>query len=245
MSALGILLASRTLHRSCDVSRVHSKVERLDLETLLSGVSSKARNLCSRGILFALPAETELGFSASASEVLVSSRTHDRYSCAMPTHPGRLHHNTPGWVPDGAPFHIRLRVDSAQAAALIEPALGIQLLLAAKRYHDLGHWWCELFLLMPDHTHAILGFPASAGMSKTVRQWKRGTARFQKVQWQDGYFDHRLRSEGESQEKWGYIRRNPVVKGLSRNEDEWPWWWSAVVGNKLLPEEFSRPGGDT
>ncbi len=117
---------------------------------------------------------------------------------------------------------------------MVELPLGIDLLRGARRYHDDGHWWCELFLLMPDHVHAILAFPSVPGMSETLRNWKRATARFHRVRWQGGFFDHRLRSGAESNEKWHYIRRNPVVKNFCATEDAWPWWWSAMLPNPLL-----------
>jgi putative transposase len=148
----------------------------------------------------------------------------------MRAYPGRLYHETPGWVRDGALFHIRLRATTTQSS-LIEPALGRDLLTAVRRYHDLGHWWCELFLLMPDHAHAILAFSCVPGMTITLRNWKRGTKRFQRVDWQEGFFDHRLRDEKETTETWHYIRRNPVIKKLCAGEDAWPWWWSSVVPN--------------
>jgi putative transposase len=152
----------------------------------------------------------------------------------MHEYPGRLHHKTPGWVKDGVIFHIRVRAEKRQMPSLIEPNLATELLKAVRRYHDLGHWWCELFLLMPNHAHALLAFPAEPGMSDTLRNWKRGTTRFQGVEWQEGYFDHRLR-EGESlRDAWNYIRRNPVVKGLCATEDDWRWWWSASLPNPLL-----------
>jgi putative transposase len=151
----------------------------------------------------------------------------------MRAYPGRLYHNTPGWVRDGARFHVRLRAGQAQSS-LIEPGLGRLLLDAARRYHDLGHWWCELFLLMPDHAHAILSFPAEPGMTVTIRNWKRGTKRFQEVEWQEGFFDHRLRTQEEANEKWHYIRRNPAAKNLCDTDDAWPWWWSAITSNPLL-----------
>ena len=153
----------------------------------------------------------------------------------MHEYPGRLYHNTPGWVKDGSLFHIRIRVESLQAAALVEPHLGAGLLDAARRAHVQGQWWCELFLLMPDHLHAILAFADEPGMSETMRNWKRGTARLQGVAWQEGYFDHRLRSEKEARETWDYIRRNPVVKKLCLTEAEWPWWWSGLMENPLQP----------
>src|SRR5688572_2222292 len=93
--------------------------------------------------------------------------------------PGRLYHNTPGWVRPGALFHIRLRAEATQSLALIDRVLAPDILADVRRYHELGRWWCELFLLMPDHAHAILAFPSEPGFTVTLRNWKRGTSRFQ------------------------------------------------------------------
>lgn len=144
----------------------------------------------------------------------------------------RLHHQTPGWVESGASFHVRIRVQAVQATALTEPTLALQLIEAARRYHDLGRWWCELFLLMPDHLHALMVFPEEPGMSATIRDWKRGVARFQRVAWQTNYFDHRIRNAAEFAETWHYIRRNPVEKSLCAQEDDWSWWWSALTSTR-------------
>jgi REP element-mobilizing transposase RayT len=144
----------------------------------------------------------------------------------MREYPGRLHHQTPGWVPGGAAFHVRIRA-SSEMHPLTQPNTAGELLASARRYHDLAHWWCTLFLLMPDHVHAIVSVPRTSTMSTTVMNFKRATTRFQSVRWQSGYFDHRLRSPDDARETWDYIRLNPVVKGLCTTGDEWPWWWSA------------------
>ncbi len=81
---------------------------------------------------------------------------------------------------------------------------------------------------MPDHLHALLAFPRESGMAVVIRNWKRGAARIQGVHWQDNFFDHRIRSKAEAQEKWLYMRRNPVVKGLCAKEEDWPYWWAAT-----------------
>ena len=83
---------------------------------------------------------------------------------------------------------------------------------------------------MPDHLHALLRFPPNPGLIATVHNWKRGTARFQGVQWQDNFFDHRILSQKEAQGKWRYIRMNPVVKQLCVTEDDWPHWCSGSLG---------------
>ena len=146
----------------------------------------------------------------------------------MKEFPCRLHHNTPGWVKENALFHVRVRVAPEQKPFLTDPALAPELLAAARRYHELSKWWCELFLVMPDHWHALMVFPREPGMAATIRDWKRGTARFQGVNWQENFFDHRIRNPQEAEKKWQYIKRNPVVKDLSPHEDDWPWWWSGL-----------------
>jgi putative transposase len=138
----------------------------------------------------------------------------------------------PTWVKDGALFHIRIRAVVEQTSVLTESNLARELLVAAQRYHELGHWWCKLILVMPDHVHALLAFTPELGMSTTVRNWKRGTARFQGVQRQANYFDHRIRSNTEANEAWHYICRNPAVKGLCAAEEDWPHWWSALTSTR-------------
>jgi putative transposase len=146
--------------------------------------------------------------------------------------PQRLGHKTPAWVTAGALFHIRIRIEKEQLVPLTETTLSRALLASVARYHALGRWWCELFLLMPDHLHALVQFPCESDMSRTVRDWKRGAARFHGVRWQDNYFDHRIRDRRSGLEKWHYIRRNPVAKGLCPREDDWPHVWMASRGQE-------------
>jgi len=42
--------------------------------------------------------------------------------------------------------------------------------------------------------------------------------------WQKGFFDHVLRSEESYEEKWHYVRENPVRAGLVKDREEWPFW---------------------
>jgi putative transposase len=126
-------------------------------------------------------------------------------------------------VPSGALFHVRIRTDRSQPVSLIDPALAPSLPEAARRYHRLGHWSCDLFLLMPAHIHGLIRFAHDADLAKVVGNWKQGVARFQKVRWQENFFDHRLRNAKVRQEKWLHIKRNPVLKGLCTTENDWPY----------------------
>jgi len=146
----------------------------------------------------------------------------------MSEYTSRLHHRTPGWVENGAMFHVRIRAAATQSTPLTELRLAGLLIDAARQYHASGCWWCELLLLMPDHLHALLVFPRETSISAVVRNWKRGMARLHGVAWQSNYFDHRIRHEKERDKTWRYIRRNPVAKGLCASEADWPYWWGAL-----------------
>ena len=143
----------------------------------------------------------------------------------------RLHHAVPPWVARGAVFHVRLRVDHewARHHSLVSPRTRAQHLLeSVRRYHRDGTWHCHLFLLMPDHLHALLSFPDDRPMSRAIAAWKSWHARQREVVWQNNYFDHRIRDEREFQLKAAYIRSNPVAKGLCLRPEDWPW---VVDGN--------------
>ena len=148
---------------------------------------------------------------------------------SWPAIPNRLHHEIPSWVPDGSPFHIRIALEDRLSMQLVESPVALPLLQSFARYHREQRWSCDLVLLMPEHLHAILSFPPGRSMSQEVSNWKRGGARHHALVWQDGYFDHRLRSPASVTEKWWYIRRNPVVKNLCAHEDSWPHWWSPHI----------------
>ena len=58
---------------------------------------------------------------------------------------------------------------------------------------------------------------------KSIIGKKLLTLGFQKPHWQEGFFDHLLRSHDSYSEKWDYVRMNPVQAGLSRTPEAWPY----------------------
>jgi putative transposase len=92
-------------------------------------------------------------------------------------------------------------------------------------------WWAHLFLLMPDHCHALLSFASGqAGLPSAVRTWKRWTNRHLSIPWQRDFFDHRLRHEESVREKADYILANPVRAGLINEGQRWPHVWMPEQG---------------
>lgn len=149
----------------------------------------------------------------------------------------RLHHAIPPWIASDAIFHVRIRVDRVWSGShsLTKSPIARALLDTVTHYHRQGSWYCHLFLLMPDHTHALLSFPPDAPMSCVIGAWKSWHARRNAVAWQDNYFDHRIRNDREFQLKSAYIRENPVAKGLCEHAADWPWIVDA--------DAFAAPSG--
>jgi putative transposase len=141
--------------------------------------------------------------------------------------PSKLHHGIPHWVETGALFHIRIALDrNKERRPLTDAALAHSLLDSAQFYETKQRWHITLFLLMPDHLHALLSFGPDESMSSVVGVWKHFQTRKYNIIWQEGYFDHRLRDDERGEqlsEKINYIRQNPVVAGLCTRAEEWPW----------------------
>jgi REP element-mobilizing transposase RayT len=141
--------------------------------------------------------------------------------------PERLHHKVPQWVEPGALFHIRVAVDREKAQKpLTDPLLAQAMLDSAKLYETKMRWHITIFLLMPDHLHALVSFGRDTSMSEVIKGWKRFHTRANHVMWQEGYFDHRLRADERGTQlsaKLNYIRQNPVAAGLCARAEDWPW----------------------
>jgi hypothetical protein len=143
-------------------------------------------------------------------------------------YPGRLHHRTPSWVDTGETYHIRISAAPESGRVITEPDIGTQLLASAGFYHEQERWHCRLFLLMPDHLHALLIFPSTQAMGAIVGSWKGYHANHLGLAWQDNFFDHRIRNRDELQESEAYIRLNPVRRNLCTEQNAWPWLISCV-----------------
>ena len=86
------------------------------------------------------------------------------------------------------------------------------------------------YVIMPDHVHLFVAMPATG---ITLSEWVHtlrtvmGKALLrlgqQKPHWQEGFFDHVLRSAESYSQKWDYVRLNPVRAGLCDDPEHWPY----------------------
>ena len=113
-------------------------------------------------------------------------------------------------------------------------------LLARREIHDVFRLFCERaeeqdvavgrYVIMPDHVHLFVAIPATGiTLSKWVHALRTVLGKellrlgMQKPHWQEGFFDHVLRSAESYAQKWDYVRMNPVRAGLVSNPEDWPY----------------------
>jgi len=88
-------------------------------------------------------------------------------------------------------------------------------------------WLVGRYVVMPDHIHyfawatePIVPFENWVKFWKSKFSWKHGQRdlRLQANDW-----DTRMRSESQYEEKWEYVRQNPVRAGLVEDVNDWPY----------------------
>ncbi|BCX48296.1 transposase [Haloferula helveola] len=136
----------------------------------------------------------------------------------------RLGHDVPFWIdPTQEAFFITINSAPRGRNQLAKPEIWEVLCESVEFREQREEWkWC-LFLAMPDHLHGIISFPAGFALRASVAAWKRWLARNHDIRWQDGFFDHRLRSPESASQKANYSLENPIRAGLAAERDDWPY----------------------
>jgi len=126
------------------------------------------------------------------------------------------------------------------------------ILSTARWYHEHGKWRLGLMLVMPDHLHFIVHFPPNPDTSTNsmhddcghagrvtlpVQLFKSFLIRKYGISCQRDFFDTRLRDDEHYAEKWRYIVRNPVTRGLVATPRDWP---HSIAFNRDTGEELAH-----
>ena len=95
-------------------------------------------------------------------------------------------------------------------------------------------------VVMPDHVHLLIqpflksetkcwsmGSILHSIKSYSAKQIPQVMGHIGKV-WEDGRYDRLMRNEEEFQQKWEYIRQNPVKAQLSKTPEDYPFFWEVI-----------------
>lgn len=119
-----------------------------------------------------------------------------------------------------AVYFITIAAAARGTAELAERADVI--LSAARFYQTMAKWFLYLFLVMPDHIHMLVHVPPERTLADVIGHWKSYLTTQYGIRFQANFFDTRIRDQAHFAEKWDYICKNPVAKGLVATPKEWP-----------------------
>jgi len=150
--------------------------------------------------------------------------------------------HTPPFCVDAADAWYFITICAAERGGTPFTDHAAAILDAARHYHRAGKWVLSLFLIMPDHIHLLVHVPMVGGdvpaprnapraagdvrpyrgLAKTIGDFKSFLNKKHHLSFQRDFFDTRLRDDEHYAEKWRYIVRNPVTRGLVASPREWP-----------------------
>ncbi len=135
----------------------------------------------------------------------------------------RLPHDIPLWVdPHKQIYFITVNCRERPRNQLALPEVAEKIFETVEHRQEKLLWWPHIFLLMPDHLHALLSFPPSdKPIRLIVSKWKEWTCKSLGLVWQDDFFEHRLRQDESRRQKADYILANPVRAGLVSRPEDW------------------------
>jgi putative transposase len=86
------------------------------------------------------------------------------------------------------------------------------------------------YVVMPEHVHLLISEPLIGDPSKVIQAVKLSVSRRLAIGseffgrfWQSRFYDFNLWSPQKEVEKLNYMHRNPVVRGLVANPEDWRW----------------------
>lgn len=85
------------------------------------------------------------------------------------------------------------------------------------------------YVIMPDHVHLFVRGDHTFRLGTWIGTLKQALAKAATLSrtkgqiWEEGFFDHVLRSDESYSQKWNYVRQNPVRASLVRLAADWPY----------------------
>jgi REP-associated tyrosine transposase len=101
--------------------------------------------------------------------------------------------------------------------------------LFAKRAEEIFNVAVGRYVIMPDHVHLFVRGAHNFRLGAWIGALKQALAKAAMLSrvkgqvWQEGFFDHLLRTDESYSQKWNYVRENPVRAGLVKSTADWPY----------------------
>ena len=138
----------------------------------------------------------------------------------------------PVWIPDDQPVIYFVTVCCYNRKTIFNRPESIKVaLLSLVRIAGDMKWGVKYICFMPDHVHLFISplERRDQRLAVLIQRWKSSVQQqmahrgFNDQVWHKEFFDHLLRSGESLEEKWNYVRLNPVRAGLCKENDEYPY----------------------
>ena len=134
----------------------------------------------------------------------------------------RLPHMLPAWVDRSDPIFVTICCKHRGLNSIAHPDVFQTIRQTLRIYEESRKLKLFSLTAMPDHIHLIARWNHAIGLGQTIKSFKGIIAKRHDIDWQQGFFDHRIRSSGELRAKTAYVRANPIRAGLVKTEADWP-----------------------
>jgi putative transposase len=100
--------------------------------------------------------------------------------------------------------------------------------LFAKRADNNFNVAVSRYVIMPDHVHLFVRAGYDFRLGPWIGALKQALAKAAALSrakgqiWEEGFFDHVLRTNESYSQKWNYVRENPVRAGFVQSAADWP-----------------------
>lgn len=151
-----------------------------------------------------------------------------------------LRHETP-WFVENEDFFITICCRPRGTNQLCRDGPSKMVLEAVACRHENFTWFVWGCVLMPDHLHAVVSMGTRTSLKDSVKDFKKWVKHRVGIDWQKGFFDHRIRNNAYLNAYCRYMERNPVRAGLVEKPQEWPYYYEGKnrTSRRLVP---TQPG---
>lgn len=109
------------------------------------------------------------------------------------------------------------------------------------------HWLIRTATVMPDHLHLLVRLGKSISLEECIKLLKGRLSpclRAGALRWQDGFYEHQLRTDDDASAVFFYIYLNPYRAGLISETEIWPgyrcraedWAWFGQLTKESIPQ---------
>jgi len=149
------------------------------------------------------------------------------------------------WSDSGAEYFLTC-VTAQRGTGLHAPQPTAEILEVATEMEAESLWVLRTAVIMPDHAHLLIELGSCGNLAAVARVFKgRGSAAIRRhgLQWQRGYYDHRMRPHEDRRPVFHYIFMNPYRADLLPAHETWPgyycrpedWRWFEPLTNQCCP----------